>query len=143
MATGHPTHVHVKSPDEATAVGSDEDKAKAAATAAEQPKADPDEKFVLYTTPRNAAASVVSRPSGEQGDGSLASAVGVASAVARITPADWNQVGISATDTLQWDFTNNWRIPASKLSHAQLDYLLRNSSKRFELVDGNGNQVKR
>jgi hypothetical protein len=84
-------------------------------------------------------------------DGSFASHVGTESARAKITPQDWAANGISGvTQTLVWDSTNEWRVPASKLSAEQIDFLLNDHprinkllSPPFALVDGNGNQVAR
>jgi hypothetical protein len=89
---------------------------------------------------------IETRPSGESDDGSYASRVGVASAVARIRPQDW-PAGITASQNFVWDFTNNWRIPAAALSDEQIDCLLVEDRKyngvRFELVDGTGQKVDR
>ncbi|TDL05454.1 hypothetical protein [Mycobacterium paragordonae] len=137
----------IEAPEGAAPAVSEDDKAKAAeAQAAKQAESgDKDARFVQYVIPLRAAQQVVSRPSGFQGDGSPASRVGVASAETSITPQQWNAVGIPASEPLVWNFDNNWRIPVSKLSDLQLNYLLtedrRYNGVRFELVDGAGNKV--
>ncbi|ORA25165.1 hypothetical protein [Mycobacterium aquaticum] len=111
----------------------DEDKAKAEAEAA-APQSDSGGKFVFYTGARTAAANaeeLKNRPS-RLGEGTYA----------EITVQQWAEVGIEAKTSLVWKLQNNYRVPASALSDAQLDYLLTNSN-RFELVDGNGNKVER
>jgi hypothetical protein len=164
MATEYPSHIEslIEPPSDATPVLPDEEKAKAAEQqAAEAAEAKPSERFVEYVVPRRATASyvdehgkrrpIVTRPSDPHAhasvanDGSYASSVGVASARAKISVQDWANVGIAANDTLVWDFGNNWRVPASRLSAEQIDYLLgedrRYNGVRFELVDGNGREV--
>jgi hypothetical protein len=168
MATEHPIHIEslIEPPPDATPVLPDEEKAAAAEQEAVQAKeAKPSERFVEYVVPRRASTSyvdehgkrrpIVTRPSDPHAyasvadDGSYASRVGVASARAKITPHDWASNGISgATETLVWDFDNDWRVPARKLSAEQIDFLLTDDARinklpspRFELVDGNGNKV--
>lgn len=137
----------IESPEGAAPAVSEEDKAKSDAAAAEQSSesGDRSERFVQYVVPLRAAQQTVSRPSGFQGDGSPASRVGVASAETVITPQQWNAVGVPADEPLVWNFDNNWRIPVSRLSELQLNYLLKDDRKyngvRFELVDGAGNKV--
>lgn len=137
----------IESPVGAAPAVSEDEKAAAQAQAAEQKTetGDQGERFVQYVVPLRAAQQVVSRPSGFQGDGSPASRVGVASAETSITPQQWNSVGVPATEPLVWNFDNNWRIPVSRLSELQLNYLLKDDRKyngvRFELVDGAGNKV--
>lgn len=134
----------------------DRDQAQADAAAAAGRPGDPNRRFVQYVTPRNAASSyvdehgirrkIVTRPSNPHAHalrpntGSYASKIGVSSTKAQIRPETWAQLGIHATHTLVWDFSNGWRIPASRLTDEQLDYLLLNDP-RFELVDGRGNKV--
>jgi hypothetical protein len=138
----------IASPDQATQAPSDADKANAAAEAAAAAAAPPNPaaRFVQYTVPRKAAARVVTRPSTEHPyaerptEGGYASKIGVASARAEILPQHWAQLGIPATQKLVWEKGNNWRVPASRLSGEQLDYLLHNDN-RFELVDGAGRRV--
>lgn len=134
--------------DTAAPAVSEEAKAKAEAQAAEKASAaaESGERFVQYLTPLRAANNTVTRPSGAgAGDGSPASRVGVASAESVITAAQWKQVGVEATGDVVWNFDNNWRVPASELSKAQIDYLLttdrRYNGKRFELVDAAGKAV--
>lgn len=125
--------------DTAQPVLPDAEKAQAAAEA--EAVRDPNERFVQYVVPRNAAARAVTRPSGETAGGtSYASRIGDAIAVAEISPKDWAQVGIPASETLRWHRPNNWRVPEKRLSSEQLDYLLLNDA-RFELVDRDGNLV--
>ncbi|OBC11437.1 hypothetical protein A5784_35155 [Mycobacterium sp. 852013-50091_SCH5140682] len=111
----------------------DEDKAKAEAEAA-APQSDSAGKFVLYTGARTAAANAdeLKTRKTRLGEGTYA----------EITVQQWAEVGIEAKNSLVWKLQNNFRVPASALSDAQLDYLLTNSN-RFELVDGNGNKVER
>lgn len=120
---------------------SDIDKAAAAAAPATA-VGSPDDRFVLYTVPRRASAKVVSRPSGESGDGTYASEVGDEVAVAEISVQDWARVGVAATRAVVWNAANQWRVPEGHFTGEQLDYLL-NNSKRFELVDRRGNKVTR
>ncbi|MBI2702103.1 hypothetical protein [Mycobacterium sp. 23] len=150
MAAGQPrsggSTPPIESTEGAAPAVSEDEKAQAQAQAAEQGESgDSDERFVQYVVPLRAAAQVVSRPSGFQGDGSPSSRVGVASAETTISPQQWNAVGIPASEPLVWNFDNNWRIPVSKLSKLQLNYLLVDDRKyngvRFELVDGAGNKV--
>lgn len=144
----------------------DTERVKAAEVeAAEAHKRKPAERFVEYVVPRRATASyvdehgkrrpLVTRPSEAHrhssvaNDGSYSSHVGVANARARITPGDWAANGITdATQTLVWDFNNNWRVPASKLTDEQITFLTEDDARinklpapRFELVDGHGNKV--
>lgn len=159
---------HIAPPEHATPAVSDVDRVKAAEVeAADAHKRKPAERFVEYVVPRRATASyvdehgkrrpIVTRPSEAHrhasvaNDGSYSSRVGVASARARITPQDWAANGITgATQTLVWDFSNNWRVPAAKLTAEQIDFLLVDDPRinklpvpRFEVVDGNGNKVDR
>lgn len=112
---------------------SDEGKAKAAAEAV-APQSDSAGKFVLYTGPRTAAANAeeLKKRRSRLGEGSYA----------EISVQQWAEVGIAAERSLVWKLQNNFRVPASALTDAQLDYLLTNS-KRFELVDADGNKVDR
>lgn len=166
MATGQPDSP-IQPPDEATPAPSEDEKAQAAQAeaeaAAEAEKAKPDERFIEYVVPRRATASYIdekgkrrkieTRPSEAHrhatvaSDGSYSSRVGVANAKADISVQDWAAVGISATDNQVWEFANDWRVPARRLSAEQIDYLLVEDRKyngvRFELVDGNGNSVDR
>ncbi|OBK14090.1 hypothetical protein [Mycobacterium asiaticum] len=124
---------------------SEEDKAKAEAQAAAADAPKSDERFVQYLTPLRAANKAVTRPSGAgTGDGSPASRVGVASAECIITEQHWAQVGI-AGKSLVFSFDNNWRVPVSQVTDAQLKYLLNDDRRyngvRFEVVDADGNKV--
>lgn len=164
MATEH--IAHIAPADQAETAVPDAVRVKAAEVeAAEVHKRKPVERFVEYVVPRRATASyvdehgkrrpIVTRPSQAHrhatvaNDGSPSSHIGVANARARITPGDWAANGIQgATQTLVWDFNNNWRVPASKLSSEQIDFLLNEDARinklpapRFELVDGHGNKV--
>lgn len=143
----------IESPDAAETAMSEEEKEQAeadAAAAAAAEAADPTKRFVQYVVPKRAAGKVVSRPSTEPhayasraAVDTVAAQVGVASAVARIHPHHFEQLGIEApSDTVVWNFDNNWRVPASRFSAAALDYLLTNDN-RFELVDGSGKKVDR
>jgi hypothetical protein len=155
-------HGQIQPPDAATPALTEEEQAKAAEDeAAASAEAKPGERFVEYVVPRRATASyvdehgkrrpIVTRPSephayaSQSAEPSYAARVGVASARAKISVQDWANVGIAANDTLVWDFGNNWRVPASRLSTEQIDYLLgedrRYNGVRFELVDGNGREV--
>lgn len=158
--------VHIQPTDHAETAVPDVERAKAAEVeAAEAHTRKGAERFVEYVVPRRATASyvdehgkrrpIVTRPSEAHrhasvaNDGSYSSRVGVANARARITPQDWAANGITgATQTLVWDFTNNWRVPAAKLTAEQIDFLLNEDPRinklpapRFEVVDGNGNKV--
>lgn len=135
MATGRPGQAgsDIAPVEDAQPAASDEDKAKAEAEAA-APKSDSGGKFVLYTGPRTAAANAdeLKNRATRLGEGTYA----------EITVQQWAEVGIHAKQSLVWKLQNNFRVPASSLTDAQLDYLLTNS-KRFELVDANGNKVDR
>ncbi|OBK04706.1 hypothetical protein A5746_10845 [Mycolicibacterium conceptionense] len=134
MATGRAGNTGDIAPvEDAQPAVSDENRARAEAAAA-APKSDSGGKFVLYTGPRTAAANaeeLKNRPT-RLGEGTYA----------EITVQQWAEVGIHADRTLVWKLQNNFRVPASSLTDAQLDYLLTNS-KRFELVDADGNKVDR
>jgi hypothetical protein len=145
------TNPPIEPPDSAQAAVSDVEKAKAdaeaAVAAAEAAKTAPDGRFVQYLVPLLAAQQVVSRPSGAPSDGSPASRIGANSAETHITPEQWNSQGIPATTTLEWNMSNNWRVPVEQLTELQLNFLLvgdrKHNGVRFELVDGNGNKVDR
>lgn len=148
-----------------TAVPDAERAQVAEAEAAEAHKRKPVERFVEYVVPRRATASyvdehgkrrpLVTRPSQPHrhatvaNDGSNSSHVGVANARAKITPGDWAANGIEGpSQTLVWDFNNNWRVPAGKLTDEQITFLTEDDARinklpapRFELVDGHGNKV--
>lgn len=136
MATGRPGQAgaDIAPVEDAQPAVSDENKAKAEADAAAQKSADSGGKFVLYTGPRAAAANAeeLKKRQSRLGEGSYA----------EITVQQWAEVGIDAKNSLVWKLQNNFRVPASALTDAQLDYLLTNS-KRFELVDADGNKVER
>lgn len=121
-------------PPEGTPAVSDADKAKAHAEAAHAAKAKPGDKFLLYLGPSNITKNKedLKRRSTRLGEGTYA----------EITPQQWSSVGIPASATVKWHIGNNWRVPVSALSDAQVDYLLANS-KRFALVDHNGDPAKR
>lgn len=112
---------------------SDADKAKVEA-AVDAQASEGGGKFVLYTGPRTAVANAeeLKNRMTRLGEGTYA----------EITPQQWAEVGIAAENSLVWKLQNNYRVPASLLSAAQLDYLLTNST-RFELVDADGNKVDR
>lgn len=135
MATGRPGQAgaDIAPVEDARPAVTDEDKAKAEAAAA-APKSDSGGKFVLYTGARTAAANAdeLKKRDSRLGEGTYA----------EITVQQWAEVGIHADCALVWKLQNNYRVPASSLTDAQLDYLLTNS-KRFELVDANGNKVDR
>lgn len=136
MATGRPGQAgaDIAPVEDAQPAVSDESKAKAEAEAAAAKSADSGGKFVLYTGARTAAANaeeLKSRPT-RLGEGTYA----------EISVQQWAEVGIDAKHPLVWKLQNNFRVPASSLTDAQLDYLLTNS-KRFELVDADGNKVDR
>ena len=134
MATGRPGNTGDIAPvEDAQPAVSDDNKAKVEAAAA-APKSDSGGKFVLYTGPRTAAANAeeLKNRATRLGEGTYA----------EITVQQWAEVGIHAENALVWKLQNNFRVPASSLTDAQLDYLLTNS-KRFELVDADGNKVDR
>lgn len=56
---------------------------------------------------------------------------------AEISVSDWKQVGVTATHGHVWSLANNWRIPASRFTEEQIDYL-QTYSKRFQLVNRDG-----
>lgn len=60
----------------------------------------------------------------------------------RITSQAWATLGIKGVQTNVWSLSNDWRIPASQFSEAQLDYLL-DVDGRFELADAAGKIVAR
>ncbi|MFV8173797.1 hypothetical protein [Mycolicibacterium peregrinum] len=134
MATGRPGQAgaDIAPVEDAQPAVSDETKAKADAAAPKS--ADSGGKFVLYTGPRTAAANAeeLKNRATRLGEGTYA----------EITVQQWAEVGIHAERALVWKLQNNFRVPASSLTDAQLDYLLTNS-KRFELVDADGNKVDR
>jgi hypothetical protein len=162
---GEPMSGPIHSVEHAQVLPSDDEKAQAEkAEAAEAHKRKPAERFVEYVVPRRATTSYVdehgnrkqiaSRPSQAHrhasvaDDGSYSSHIGAASARARITPQDWAANGITATETLVWDFANNWRVSAAKLTDEQVTFLLEDDARinklpapRFELVDGHGKKV--
>lgn len=130
----------IEIPEGAQPAQSDQEKADAQAqaaveaAAAKQPEAS-DERFVRYLGPQNIVknAEALQTRAPRLGEGTYAD----------MSPQDWSSVGISAKspETLVWNVFNNYRVPASKFSQDQIDYLLSNS-KRFELVDREGNKVK-
>lgn len=124
----------IQPPDGAEAAQSDDEKAKAGAAQAEAAKAKASDKFVLYLGPSNVSRNteeLKKRPP-KLGEGTYA----------EITPTQWGQVGIAATNTVKFSLANSWRVPVSAFSDAQLDYLLTNS-KRFVVVDGTGAPTER
>jgi hypothetical protein len=113
---------------------SDDDKAKAEAEAVAAVQSHPNKgQFVQYLGPTNAvaAAEELKTRQPKLGEGTLA----------EITAAQWGQVGVAAKRGHQWDLSNEWRVPATDFSQEQLDYLAAHS-KRFVLVDGEGQKVK-
>ncbi|OBJ08281.1 hypothetical protein [Mycobacterium sp. 1465703.0] len=128
-------HNPIQPPDASAAPAvSDDDKAKARAAAAEAAKGKPGDKFVLYLGPSNITRNKedLKKRSTRLGEGTYA----------EITPQQWAAVGISAKAAVKWTVANNWRVPVSAFTDEQLDYLLTNS-KRFELIDGEGNPAER
>ncbi len=130
----------IEAPEGAQSAVSDEDKAKAEAESAAEARAakaaeSAEDRFILYTGPRNIVANTeeLKKRSPRLGEGTAAD----------ISPQQWAQCGIKAKspETLVWNVFNNYRVPASKFSREQLEYLLANS-KRFELVDKAGKKVK-
>lgn len=136
MATGRPggTAGQIESTDTAQAAVSDDDKAAAQSAAEKAKSSQPGGRFVLYTGPRTAAANAeeLKNRQSKLGEGTYA----------EIKPEQWAEVGIAADKALVWRLQNNYLVPASDLSDAQLNYLLANST-RFELVDGDGKPVQR
>lgn len=134
VGTAH-GHNPIQPPDENAAPAvSDDDKAKARAEAAEAAKDKPGDKFVLYLGPTNITRNKedLKKRSTRLGEGTYA----------EITPQQWAAVGISAKAAVKWNVANDWRLPVSAFTDEQLDYLLSNS-KRFELVDRDGNPTER
>lgn len=112
---------------------SDDDRARADAAEAAAVAAHPNRgQFVLYMGPRNvaAAAEELKKRAPKLGEGTFA----------QITATQWNQAGVPSDRSHTWNLANNWRIPATQFSQAQIDYLLTNS-RRFELVDADSSKV--
>lgn len=125
----------IESSADATPLASDTDKAEAAATVEAAFAAHPHKgQFLQYLGPRNAAAAAAAdeykKRAPRLGEGTTA----------EITPVHWKQHGIESKRTHTWNLANNWRIPATQLTVEQIEYLLTNS-KRFELVDRDGQKV--
>lgn len=162
MATG--PHAHADSnpnpivgPDAAKPAQTEEDKAKAAeaeaAKADEKKAAAADARFLVYTVPAQAAGKAVTRPSSEahahavRADAdTYANRVGVAAALARITPQQWAAlIDVENAPHTEWNADNDWTVPVDKMDPKQVEYLLttdaKYNGKRFELVDGNGRKV--
>lgn len=138
-AAGRVPGVAIESPEAAAPAVSDDEKAKADAAAAEQSAKDKSGNFVLYLGPSNAVRAH-SLPDKERAAAFQSPGVG---SYAEITATQWREVGIAADQTLTWSLQNNYRIPVSQFSKAQLDYLLDKDGHRFALVDAEGKQVQR
>lgn len=132
MTTGRAQKIEAT--DTAQVAVSDENKAKAESAASAPKSSHPNARFVLYTGPRTAVANAeeLKKRASRLGEGTYA----------EITPAQWAQVGIKANTAVVWRLQNNYLVPASELTDAQIDYLLTHST-RFELVDGAGMKVER
>lgn len=125
----------IASPAQAQPAVSDVDKAKAEAAAAAAVEAHPNKgQFVLYLGPTNvaSAAEELKNRQPQLGEGT----------VAEISIVQWSQAGVASKRAHRWDLSNEWRIPATQFTAEQLDYLQANS-KRFELVDAEGQKVDR
>lgn len=105
----------------------------AAAAAAEPKPGDPDARFLLYLGPRNIMANAEQLKKRKPRDGEFPRAA--------ISVAEWASCGIAATRTVEWNASNNFRVPVSDLSEAQINQLLGERANRFELVDGLGRRV--
>lgn len=128
--------------DTAQAAASDEDKAAAAEAQSAADAESAKGPFVVYTGPQAAVAAFQENERRrEKGLPPLPSRPGEGT-YAEITVKQWEQVGIKSERSHVWKLQNNYRIAASQFSAEQIDYLL-NNSKRFQLVDGEGNPVKR
>ncbi|TDO18133.1 hypothetical protein EV580_1315 [Mycobacterium sp. BK086] len=127
------TESKVQSAAAAKRASTDDEKAEVAAAEEAAVQAHPHKgQFVLYTGPRKlaAAAEALKTRKPVLGEGTEA----------RISVADWKKVGVAATRDHEWSLANNYRLAATLFTEEQLDYL-RTYSKRFELVDADGNKV--
>lgn len=52
-----------------------------------------------------------------------------------ISSADWESLGIKGKDEVRWGFANDFRVPVSEFTKAQMDYLRRDG--RFAVPGGN------
>jgi hypothetical protein len=144
-----PPSVVIEPPTGAAEALSDDQRAAAQAeaeAAAAKAQDDPNTRFLLYTVPGQAFGRAKTRPSGfNDDDSTLANRIGYAVAQAEVTDKQWVALGISGQKTLVFNRSNNWRVPASDVTEAALNYLLnedvRYNGRRFALVDGRGNKV--
>lgn len=127
----------IQSTTQATSAKSDDDKVKEEAAANAAVDAHPNKgQFVQYLGPRNAALAAANdefkKRAPKLGEGT----------VAEITAIQWKEAGIQSTRTHRWNLANDWKIPATQFTAEQVDYLL-TASKRFELVNAEGQKVDR
>ncbi|ANW64015.1 hypothetical protein BCA37_10780 [Mycobacterium sp. djl-10] len=112
----------IESPAAAQAVPSDPEKAAAEAAASAAEDAHPLKgKFVQYNGQRAHGVEVT------------------------LTPQNWADSGVESTRTHVWDVGNDWQVPATQFTDAQIDHLLQLSRRynRFKLVDAQGAETSR
>lgn len=128
MAAGAAGHrgAPIETPEGAQSAPTDEERAVAQAAAAEQASKDRSGNFLAYTGHTRSAK-----------DGGT---------IANISVSQWGELGCPGKVSHEWNLGNDFRLPVSQFTDAQIDYLLNRDPvytkrQRFELVDADGNTV--